>query len=125
MTNDSDISAFEFNILQSRSNEDYQVVSFSGDLDKLGLNKVKPDLEKLVNGSSKKYLVFDFSRLSFINSEGIGFIMALHSHLVKNKQSLVVVNAIAHVKDVLSVIGILNVVEYFDSFEQFLQKINE
>ncbi len=101
----------------------YQVFSIVGDMDKAGLTQIKDELEKAAENFPHKYFVFDFSNLNYINSESIGFVMALQSHLVKMKKTLVIVSAKDNVKDVLSVIGILSVIEYYDSLEAFKAKI--
>lgn len=104
-------------------NKIYQVFELKGDMDKEGLTIVKSELEKMAQNFQYKYFVFDFSKLEYINSESIGFLMALHSHLVKEKKMLVLVSANPHVKDILSVIGIFSVLEYYDSLEEFIRKI--
>lgn len=101
----------------------YQVIEFHGDLDKAGLDMVKDQLQATSDTMKALYLVFDFQDLNFINSESIGFLMTLHSHLVKLKKGLAVVNAKAHVKDVLEVIGIMNVLPYADSVEAFAKTL--
>ncbi len=101
----------------------YQVVEFQGDMDKAGLEVVKERLETLATTFPCKYLVFDFSDLNYVNSEGIGFLIALHSHLVKLKKGLVFLSAKPHVKDVFYVIGILSIVEYYESMDSFLKKV--
>lgn len=100
----------------------YEVATFAGDLDKSGLASVKERLESLAAQFSGRYLVFDFSQLNFINSEGIGFLMMIHTRLAKAGKSLVIVNAKPNVKDVFSVIGLLQVIEYFDSLENLKAK---
>lgn len=104
--------------------KNYQVVAFHGDMDKAGLGLVKDKLESLVSSFHHKYLVFDFTALNFINSESIGFLMALHSHLVKESKNLVIVSASEHVKDVLSVIGILAVITYHDNLDTFKKHLS-
>lgn len=111
------------NIQNPDVKKSYQVFELFGEMDKAGLDEVKAKLEKAVEDFPYKYFVFDFTGLNFINSESIGFLMALHSHLVKVKKVLVVVSAKDHVKDVLSVIGILSVIQYYDSMESFKGKI--
>jgi len=103
--------------------KNYQIVELSGDMDKQGLAKIKPQLEQLSENFSYQYLVFDLSHLNFINSESIGFLMALYSHLVKMKKIFVITDAKEHVKDVLSVIGILGIIQYYDSIETFKKQI--
>jgi len=101
----------------------YQVVEFQGDMDKAGLEVVKEKLETLADTFPGQYLVFDFSDLNYVNSEGIGFLIALHTHLLKLKKGLVFLSAKPHVKDVFFVIGILSIVEYYDSMDSFLKKV--
>ncbi len=112
-----------FHIQSPDEKNDYQVVEFSGDMDSQGLEQIKNRVSELAENFAFKYLVFDLSGLTFINSESIGFLMELHSHLVKIKKTLVLCSARAYVKDVLSVIGILSVVDYHSSVEAFKKKI--
>ena len=103
----------------------YQVFELLGDLDQDGLVKIKDRLLKIADEFAYQYFIFDLAGLDFINSEGIGFLMTLHSHFVNKKKNLVVTAARAHVKDVLEVIGILSVLEYHDTLELFLQQISQ
>ncbi len=111
------------NTLPPDKQKSYQVFELNGDMDKQGLTLVRQKLEETAQNFPYQYFIFDFSNLNFINSESIGFLMTLHSHLVKMKKKLVVTSAKSHVKDVLSVIGILNVIDYHDSLEAFLKTI--
>lgn len=103
----------------------YECVEFIGDLDKFGLQTIKDGIEEIVNGLGCDYLVFDFSKLNFLNSESIGFLLTVHYRLTKKNKNLVLVSAPANVKDVLDVIGMLKLIKYFDSvfsFEESLKK---
>ena len=104
-------SSMTFHLETPDDKKNYQVVTLHGELDKAGLSVVKDELEKFADKFPYPYCVFDFSDLDFINSEGIGFFMSMHSHLIKMKKKLVIVSAKDHVKDVLMVIGILSVIE--------------
>ena len=110
---------------QSMSAGDYTVIDFIGELDKFGLDKVKDQLDSLIDTFDKQSLVFNFARLDFINSESIGFLLTVHAHLLKKNKKLVLVNAPTNVKDVLDVIGMFKIIGYYDSvahFEQSLKK---
>jgi anti-sigma B factor antagonist len=104
---------------------DFTVMSFDGDLDKLGLDSVKEQINDLVGKTDKSYLVFDFSRLNFINSESIGFIIMVHSHLIKKGGKLVIIGASAHVFDVLQVIGITQLIQTFPDVQTFESSIKQ
>ncbi len=109
------------NIVPPQDGQKYQVVEFHGELDKAGLSLISAQLNTLVENFPYAHLVFNFSDLNFINSEGIGLLMTLHSHLTNMGKNLILVAAKANVKDVLNVIGILNVLKTFYSIEEFLK----
>lgn len=100
-------------------------MSFDGDLDKLGLDSVKDQIDNMVAKIDKSYLVFDFSRLNFINSESIGFIITVHYRLIKKEKKLVIIGASAHVFDVLQVIGITQLIKTFSDIQEFESSIKQ
>lgn len=112
------------NVRKGGKNNAYEAVAFVGDLDKFGLQTVRDQLELLVNELESKYLVFDFSKLNFLNSESIGFLLTLHYRLVKKEKALVIVSAPSNVKDVLDVIGMLKIINYYESFSSFEESLN-
>jgi len=108
-----------------RKNSDYTIVSFDGDLDKLGLELIRQQIDELVENLETTYLIYDFANLNFINSEGIGYIITIYYRLLKKEKILVIVNASAHVKDVLQVIGINEMVKLYDDLKAFTEAINK
>jgi stage II sporulation protein AA (anti-sigma F factor antagonist) len=102
----------------------YQIVKFTGELDKLGLDSVKTQVELIVDDLKPEKIVFDFDRLEFINSESIGFMMTLYMRLTKKNKKLIVLNAKSHVKDVLHVIGLTKLIPCYDSAAEMEQAIN-
>ena len=98
----------------------YQEVAFIGQFDKLGFSQNVEQLEDIINAIQTKFLVFNFSQLSFINSEGIGFLIKVHSHLVKEGRSLVIVGLSEFVRDVLTTIGIGQVLKIYDDINAFI-----
>lgn len=102
--------------------DDYQVVTFNGEFDKAGYGGVKENLDKSVKEFPAKKLVFDFTNLKFINSEGIGYLMEIHTHLVKQDKKFIIIGLNQHVKDVFNAIGINNIVPIYNDLTEFLNK---
>lgn len=98
-----------------------QVVAFSGDFDKAGYTEVGDRLSKFVKDFALNTLVFDFGNMKFINSEGIGYLMEVHTHMVNNGRQLVIVGANDHVKDVFNAIGIGEII----SVKEYLSEITD
>ena len=112
----------EINIQEPNIEKKYQLVSFKGDFDKAGHSDIREDLDKCVNDFDQKSLVFDFSELKFINSEGIGYLMEIHTHLVKNDMQLVIVGLNSHVNDVFKTIGIVEIIKVYKNIDEFLNQ---
>ncbi|PIR54768.1 hypothetical protein COU74_03405 [Candidatus Peregrinibacteria bacterium CG10_big_fil_rev_8_21_14_0_10_36_19] len=109
------------NISLEDKTENYQIVKFEGDFDKAGYSDIKDSLKATVDAFKGKYLIFDFSKLKFINSEGIGYLMELNGHLVKGDKKLAILKANAHVKDVFSAIGLPEIMPVCDTIEACLK----
>ena len=102
----------------------YQVIKFHGELDKAGLESIREKIDDIVDHFDGQYLAFDLSELDFINSEGIGYLTTIHSHLIKNNKNLVFIQAKPNVKDVFAVIGIFSIINYFDSLSDFVNTLS-
>lgn len=101
--------------IQPGNGKPYKLIKLTGNLDKAGLAAVREQIESAESKMSDNVLVFDFSGLNFINSEGIGFFMMINHRLIQNKKKMVIVGATDNVRDVLNVIGLLNIIESFPS----------
>lgn len=117
-------SSLALDVKPSGFHKDYRLVKFVGNLDKAGLEAVRAQIEEVSDQvKDEKYLVFDFELLEFINSESIGFLMMVHTHLEHAGKKLVIVNPVDHVKDVLDVIGLLKIIDCYPSLEEFEQSL--
>ncbi len=102
--------------------KNYQLVAFDGEFDKAGFSAIKNQLDKFFKDFAAKTLVFDFANMTFINSESIGYLMEIHTHLAKKNQALVIVAPKANVKDVFEAIGIQQIVSVYKDLPEFLAK---
>jgi len=101
--------------------DDALAVAFEGEFDKIGHMDIRDELEKIISELKKKDLLFDFTRLKFINSESIGYLMEIHNKLDAKGKRLVLLAPDKHVKDVLKTIGILDVIPVFASVSSYLK----
>ena len=103
----------------------YQVVAFAGEFDKAGYSGIKTELTAFLKSFEKKSMIFDFSDLKFINSEGIGFLMELHTHLKKEAKHFVIVGSDDHILDIFETIGIKEVIPLHKNLKAYLQNKNK
>lgn len=113
----------KIDVEQLQPNQDFQLVKFSGSFDKAGHSDVKDNLESCIKDFSLKTLIFDFRDLQFINSEGIGYLMEIHTHLVQRDRRLVIVSVNDHVKDVFETIGIAEIIPLYADLADYLNKM--
>ena len=64
------------------------VVSLDGEMDALGCASLRPQLEQLVSQQQNLTIELDFSRVSFLDSSGIGVIVFLYKRLTCQGRSL-------------------------------------
>jgi len=113
-------SSLEITVDPPGTHEQYRLVKFRGALDKVGLELVRKQIEELVDTVEKESaVVFDCENLEFLNSESIGFLLMLQARLLKKEKKLVLVHPSQSVKDVLEVIGMFKILDYYDSLEDF------
>lgn len=101
---------------------DTQIVEFAGEFDKAGYSDVRNELVELIEKFAGKNLIFDIGALKFINSEGIGHLMEIHTHLSKGGKKLIIVGPNAHVSDVFRAIGLSEIIPIYDNANDFLKK---
>lgn len=115
----------KINFSEADKNQNFQVVSFDGEFDKAGFAEIKDELTNFVKSFELKSLIFDFSKLKYINSEGIGFLMEVHTHMIQRDRKLVVTNLSANVKDIFTAIGIADIIPIFDSLNDYLNSASK
>ena len=98
----------------------YQVIKLEGEFDKLGHSEIKEELEELIKNFGASTIIFDFKKLKFINSEGIGYLMEIHTHLVKDDKQLVIIDLKSHVEDVFETIGLGEIIPIYASLNDFI-----
>lgn len=101
---------------------DSQIVEFVGEFDKAGYTDIKSELVVLIEKFSGKNLIFDLGALKFINSEGIGHLMEIHTHLTKGGKKLIIIGPNTHVSDVFKAIGLSEIIPIYERADDFLKK---
>jgi anti-anti-sigma factor len=106
-------------------NMDYEVVEFHGELDKSTLPNAENQISKLVEAFDGKTFICDFSGLNFINSEGVGFLVSMHSKLCKKNRAFVLADAKPNILDILNVVGLPKIIPVFDSLSLAIESVNK
>lgn len=94
-----------------RLDQGIKIVVFDGFLDKSTVAFAEKEVMKVVVADDFSKLVFDFKQMNYVNSEGIGFLMMVATHLRKNNRDLLLLDLQPQVMDVMDAIGLLAVIK--------------
>ena len=101
------------------------VAELFGEMDHHSSEKVRNDIDETMINYKAKHLIFDFSRVTFMDSSGIGIILGRYKKL-KEKGGFVIVPACSpQIQNILNMAGVLSIIEYMDTKEEaidFLQR---
>lgn len=101
-------------VLQVRQVNDVHVVQFTEETQLLADSLHLAELHEAVRLQSDTKVLIDLSKVSRIDSTGLGTLMNCYTHAVKNSGALKLLNPKQRVRDVLSVTRMDTVLETFD-----------
>jgi stage II sporulation protein AA (anti-sigma F factor antagonist) len=105
------------------SNKAIKIIALIGEMDEISLEPLKQQISNISDDPNVKILLFDLSKLEFINSKGIGYFVSIHTHISKFQKFLVLAAANEAVMDVISLVGLTTIIKYFDTVEEALEKL--
>lgn len=107
------------------SDADYQVIEFHGEMDQSNIRDTESKIAEHIAVSKHAYIVFDLSDLRFINSEGMGFIVATHARLAKKGVSLLLCSPPLNVRDIFELVGLPKIVPVLASIGDVIKYIKK
>ena len=86
-------------------------VRLAGELDHLMAQRVREEIDALIDDAWVRRLVFDVSRLEFMDSSGIGLIIGRYKRLSRRGGSVAVADPDARIDKLFRMSGVYQVVE--------------
>jgi anti-sigma B factor antagonist len=111
------IRALNAPVVRSRRVNDVYVLAFPENTHLLAESVSLHELARVVRLQSESKVLIDLSKVSRIDSTGLGMLMNCYCHALKNSGALKLLSPKAHVKNVLSVTRIDSVLETFEDEE--------
>jgi len=104
------------------NNAHTKVIHLSGELDEVSVEELKSHIDPHLNDTDVLQLIFDLTKLEFINSKGIGYLVSVHTHLAKDGRTMVIAGATEPVMDVITLVGLTNIIPYHATLDKALNK---
>lgn len=96
------------------------IIVLEGEIDKSTSGAFRDTVTPWMENEPVAKVIYDFSGLKFINSEGIGLIMSFHTKLLKREKKDIFVGLQKNVKDVFDLIGLTTLIPTYPDLKSAL-----
>ncbi|AUS97669.1 anti-sigma F factor antagonist [Clostridium thermosuccinogenes] len=93
------------------------VIGIIGELDHHSAEYIRDKIDAQMIKSTTKNIVFDFSKVGFMDSSGIGVIVGRYKNISKLKGKAAIVNPNAQIKKILEMAGIPKIIPLFNTVD--------
>ena len=109
--------------IEIQTTSDVPVVRISGELDIDQAVRVREQLDKVIDAGTVRFVI-DLSDVSYIDSTGLGMLVAVHKRLVTEQRFYVLTVPRASQRKVFEITGLSTVLIIVESLEDALTHIN-
>jgi len=94
------------------------VAELYGEMDHHASEKIRKELDEMMGLYGVRHLVFDFERVTFMDSSGIGIVLGRYRKLQEEGGSVMIVRCSQKIRTILHMAGVFSVVPYTDTREE-------
>lgn len=96
------------------------IVMIDGEIDHHSSETIRNKVDSKITSAAIKNVVFDFSRVGFMDSSGIGMLMGRYKNVVRVGGKVWLVSVNNTVKRVLEMSGVLSVIPILSSIDEVI-----
>ncbi|HHW30318.1 MAG TPA: anti-sigma F factor antagonist [Clostridiaceae bacterium] len=100
------------------------IVKVYGELDHHTAEYFRQKIDSEIVKSTTRDIIFDFSKLDFMDSSGIGVLMGRYKNLIQLKGRAAIVNPNKQIRRILEMSGILKIMKAYNTNEEALEEFN-
>lgn len=98
-------------------------VQLQGEVDHHAAAEIRTKVDAYIMGSNVKYLVMDFSQVSFMDSSGIGMVMGRYQNMKRLGGEICMIGVNPGVKRILDMSGLAGIIPVYENQEAFLEVV--
>ena len=99
------------------------IVALNGELDHHSAQLVSSKIDSEIVNTITKNLLIDFSRVTFMDSSGIGVVVGRYKNILQLKGNLVLINPSSQIKRIFEMSGILKQIKVYESIDKAISTI--
>lgn len=96
------------------------VVSIVGEIDHHTSEDVRNRIDSQIDNNIAKNLVFDFTKVNFMDSAGIGVILGRYKKISSLNGKVAIVNAKTNIKRILEISGMIKICNIYNDIDSAL-----
>ena len=96
------------------------IVELFGEIDHNQVAKGRERIDHALDNYKTKNLIFDFSKVSFMDSSGIGMILGRYRKMGEQSGNMAIVCCSKTVRSIMNMSGVFSIIDYFDTREEAL-----
>lgn len=109
--------------LEFRENQDKLIISIVGELDHHSCDEIRNKIDDRIKREGFKKVILDFSRVSFMDSSGIGVIIGRYKKLNLSGGSLCIASINKSISKVFELSGMFKIIDVYNSVTEAVQSI--
>jgi anti-anti-sigma factor len=103
--------------------DDILIADLDGELDHHTSAVIREEIDKTVDAFHSKHLIFNFEKVSFMDSSGIGVIMGRYNKITQLGGKLVITGCNDYIDRILDMAGIYTIADRIKSVAESIKKI--
>ena len=100
------------------------IAEFLGEVDHHGAAKARVDIDETMAGYGSRDIIFDFSKVTFMDSSGIGIILGRYRKLSASGGRVAITGCSAAIRNILNMAGVFSIIDYMDSLDEAIEYLN-
>ncbi len=100
---------------------DTLVVEMFGDLDHYSAEAVRQRIDDALDSHNTNNLIFDFSKVDFMDSSGIGMILGRYRQLCPARGKVAICGCSQHIRSLLNMAGLFSIIDYYDTQKEAVE----
>lgn len=93
------------------------IAELIGEVDHNGASKARERIDRALDNYKAKYLVFDFGKVTFMDSSGIGMVLGRYRKMGEKSGNLAICSCSKTMRSILNMAGVFSIIDYFDTKE--------
>lgn len=94
------------------------IAELFGELDHHAAAEMRSNIDNAVANYLPKYLVFDFTKVRYMDSSGIGMVLGRYRKMQAAGGKIAIVSCSAALRNILNMAGIFSLVDYWDTKDE-------